>query len=37
MEIRLDVAGEGRTARIEALSAQGRKEMQAWQLNYQGC
>jgi len=31
MEIRLDVAGEGRTARIEALSAQGRKEMQAWQ------
>jgi len=31
MEIRLEVAGEGRTAHIEALSAQGRKEMQAWQ------
>lgn len=37
MDIRLEVAGEGRMARIEALSAQGRKEMQAWQLNYQGC
>lgn len=31
MEIRLEMAGEGRTARIRALSAQGRKEMQAWQ------
>jgi tRNA threonylcarbamoyladenosine biosynthesis protein TsaE len=30
--IRLDMAGEGRTARIEALSAKGRKEMQSWQL-----
>ncbi|NWG39043.1 MAG: tRNA (adenosine(37)-N6)-threonylcarbamoyltransferase complex ATPase subunit type 1 TsaE [Hydrogenophilaceae bacterium] len=30
--IRLDMAGEGRTARIEALSARGRKEMQSWQL-----
>ena len=31
LDIRLEVAGEGRTARIEALSAPGRKEMQAWQ------
>ena len=31
LEIQLEVAGEGRTAHIEALSAQGRKEMQAWQ------
>ncbi len=31
LEIRLEMAGEGRTARIRALSAQGRKEMQAWQ------
>ena len=31
LEIHLEVAGEGRTARIEALSAKGRKEMQAWQ------
>jgi tRNA threonylcarbamoyladenosine biosynthesis protein TsaE len=31
LEIRLEVAGEGRTARLEALSAQGRKEMQTWQ------
>jgi tRNA threonylcarbamoyladenosine biosynthesis protein TsaE len=30
--IGLDVAGEGRTARIEALSAKGRKEMQSWQI-----
>lgn len=31
LEVRLDMAGEGRTARIEALSTQGRKEMRAWQ------
>ena len=31
LEIRLEVAGEGRTACLEALSAQGRKEMQTWQ------
>lgn len=37
LEIHLEVAGEGRKARIEALSAQGRKEMQAWQLDYPGC
>jgi tRNA threonylcarbamoyladenosine biosynthesis protein TsaE len=30
IEIRLSVAGEGRTACIEALSPNGRKEMQAW-------
>jgi tRNA threonylcarbamoyladenosine biosynthesis protein TsaE len=30
LEIQLKVAGEGRTARIAALSAVGRKEMQAW-------
>lgn len=30
MEIRLRVAGEGRTAHIDALSPDGRKEMQAW-------
>ncbi|KAB2313913.1 tRNA (adenosine(37)-N6)-threonylcarbamoyltransferase complex ATPase subunit type 1 TsaE [Betaproteobacteria bacterium SCN2] len=31
LEIFLEMAGEGRTARIEALSAQGRKELHAWQ------
>jgi tRNA threonylcarbamoyladenosine biosynthesis protein TsaE len=31
LEVRLEVVGKGRTARIKALSAQGRKEMQAWQ------
>ncbi|NWG75676.1 MAG: tRNA (adenosine(37)-N6)-threonylcarbamoyltransferase complex ATPase subunit type 1 TsaE [Rubrivivax sp.] len=31
LEIRLEMAGDGRIARIEALSAQSRKEMQAWQ------
>ena len=31
LDICLEVAGEGRKARIEALSAQGRKEVQAWQ------
>lgn len=31
LEIVLELAGEGRKARIEALSAQGRKEMQTWQ------
>lgn len=31
IEIRLELAGEGRKARIEALSAQGRKEVQTWQ------
>lgn len=31
LEIRLEVAGEGRTVRIEGLSAQGRKEVQRWQ------
>lgn len=31
LEIQLRVAGEGRTARIEALSPTGRKEMQTWQ------
>jgi tRNA threonylcarbamoyladenosine biosynthesis protein TsaE len=30
IEIHLRVAGEGRTARIEALSPAGRKEMQTW-------
>jgi tRNA threonylcarbamoyladenosine biosynthesis protein TsaE len=30
IKIRLSVAGEGRTAHIEALSPNGRKEMQAW-------
>lgn len=30
IEIRLSVTGEGRTACIEALSPEGRKEMQAW-------
>lgn len=30
VEIRLSLAGEGRTAHIEALSPDGRKEMQAW-------
>ena len=30
LEIHLEVAGEGRSARIEALSEQGRKEMQRW-------
>lgn len=38
LEIYLEVAGEGRTAHIEALSTQGRKEMLAWQLSdYPGC
>jgi len=41
LEIRLEVAGEGRTARIEALSAKGRKEMQIWlesgSFEYQNC
>lgn len=31
INIRLSVAGEGRTARIEALSPNGRKEMLTWQ------
>ena len=30
IEIRLIVAGEGRTAHLKALSPDGRKEMQAW-------
>jgi tRNA threonylcarbamoyladenosine biosynthesis protein TsaE len=35
LEIHLEIAGEGRTAHIAALSAEGRKEMQAWQ-GYKG-
>jgi tRNA threonylcarbamoyladenosine biosynthesis protein TsaE len=30
LEILIELAGEGRTARIEGLSTQARKEMQAW-------
>jgi len=33
LEISLEVAGEGRTAHVEALSTQGRKEMRAWRLS----